>query len=159
MLKLGEPYRLKSIHLCVDLFCWKLLPWPTKGWPCGIMGLGPSVRPSCLLVNPGDIRPPQAPNLCVDFEIISPKIPGPACDFWNMSNKLLLPAPSNLIRMFFCHPLLTLFFSFLLLIFSDRYSARALEVDALLSEVKDSLGAPKVHPMGVAPEFRMDYWK
>jgi hypothetical protein len=74
-----------------------------------------------------------------------------------MSNKLLLPVPSNLIRMFFCHPFLTSFFSLLLLIFSDRYSARALEVDALLSGVKDSLGAPKVHPMGVAPELRMDY--
>jgi hypothetical protein len=74
-----------------------------------------------------------------------------------MSNKLLLLALSNLIIIFFYHPFLASFFSFLLLIFSDRYSARALEVDTLVSGVKDSLGAPKVHPMGVAPELRMDY--
>jgi hypothetical protein len=70
-----------------------------------------------------------------------------------MSTKLLPPALSNLVRMVFCHLFLASFFSFLLLIFSDRYSVRALEVDALLSEVKDSLGAPKVHLMGVAPEL------
>jgi hypothetical protein len=30
-------------------------------------------------VDPGDIYPPQAPDLWVDFEVISSKIPGPAC--------------------------------------------------------------------------------
>ena len=70
-----------------------------------------------------------------------------------MSTELLPPAPSNLVRMVFCHLFLASFFSFLLLIFSDRYSIRALEVDTLLSGVKDSLGALKVHPMGVAPEL------
>jgi hypothetical protein len=42
---------------------------------------GPFVRSLILLVDPGDIRPPQAPNLCVDFEITGPKIQGPACSF------------------------------------------------------------------------------
>jgi hypothetical protein len=56
-------------------------PWPTKGWPCEIIGIKPLARPSCLLVVPGDICPPQAPNLWVDFEIISPKILGPAREF------------------------------------------------------------------------------
>jgi hypothetical protein len=30
---------------------------------------------------PGEICPPQAPNLCVDFEIIGPEILGLAYDF------------------------------------------------------------------------------
>jgi hypothetical protein len=41
--------------------------------------LGPFVRSFTLLVDPGDICPPQAPDLWVDFEIIGPKILGPAC--------------------------------------------------------------------------------
>jgi hypothetical protein len=32
-----------------------------------------------LSVDPGDICPPQAPDLWVDFEIIGPKILGPTC--------------------------------------------------------------------------------
>jgi hypothetical protein len=36
---------------------------PTKGWPCGVTGPWPRARPSRLLVDPGDIYPPQAPNL------------------------------------------------------------------------------------------------
>jgi hypothetical protein len=41
--------------------------------------LGPFVRSFILPVDPGDICPPQAPDLWVDFEIIGPKILGPAC--------------------------------------------------------------------------------
>jgi hypothetical protein len=41
--------------------------------------LGPFVRSFILLVDPGDICPPQAPDLWVDFEIIGPKILGRAC--------------------------------------------------------------------------------
>ena len=41
--------------------------------------LGPFVRSFILLVDPGDICPPQAPDLWVDFEITGPKILGPAC--------------------------------------------------------------------------------
>jgi hypothetical protein len=40
---------------------------------------GPFVRSFILLVDPGDICPPQAPDLWADFEINGPKIPGPAC--------------------------------------------------------------------------------
>jgi hypothetical protein len=35
--------------------------------------------------------------------------------------------------------------------------AYALEINILLCGVQDLLGAPKVHPMGVAPELRVDY--
>jgi hypothetical protein len=44
--------------------------------------LGPLVRSFTLPVDPGDICPPQAPDLWVDFEVISPKIPGPACSLY-----------------------------------------------------------------------------
>jgi hypothetical protein len=40
---------------------------------------GPFVRSFILLVDPGDICPPQAPDLWADFEINGPKILGPAC--------------------------------------------------------------------------------
>jgi hypothetical protein len=36
-------------------------------------------------------------------------------------------------------------------------SAYALETSILFSGFQDSFGALKVHPMGVAPELRMDY--
>jgi hypothetical protein len=39
----------------------------------------PFVRSFILPVGPGDICPPQAPDLWVDFEVIGPKILGPAC--------------------------------------------------------------------------------
>jgi hypothetical protein len=129
--------------------CRKFLPWPTKGWPSEIMGLGHFVRPSCLLVDPGDICPPQAPNLCVDFEIISPKIPGPACDFENMSVKSLPLTLSDLVKTIFCHLLLTLFNRLLL------YSS---EIGVLLmlwrsTFCSQGLRIHWVHPMGVAPEL------
>jgi hypothetical protein len=40
---------------------------------------GPFVRSFILLGDPGDICPPQAPDLWADFVINDPKIPGPAC--------------------------------------------------------------------------------
>jgi hypothetical protein len=55
----GEPHGLELIRPHVDPFGWKFLPWPTKGWPCEVMGLGPFTRPSFLLVDTGDICPPQ----------------------------------------------------------------------------------------------------
>jgi hypothetical protein len=36
-----------------------VLAWPTKGWPCEVTGPRPRARSSCLLVDPGDICPPQ----------------------------------------------------------------------------------------------------
>ena len=44
--------------------------------------LGPFVRSFILLVDLGDICPPQAPDLWADFEINGPKILGPACNLW-----------------------------------------------------------------------------
>jgi hypothetical protein len=41
--------------------------------------LGPFVRSFTPLVDSGDIYPPQAPDLWVNLEVISPKIPGPTC--------------------------------------------------------------------------------
>jgi hypothetical protein len=35
----------------------------------------------------------------------------------------------------------------------------ALEFNILSFGVNDSLGAPEVHPMGLAPELWVDYWK
>jgi hypothetical protein len=55
----GEPHGLELIRPHVDSFCWKFLPCPMKGWPCEIMGLGPFVRPSYLLVDPRDICTPH----------------------------------------------------------------------------------------------------
>jgi hypothetical protein len=40
---------------------------------------GPFVRSFILLADSGDICPPQAPDLWVDFEINGPKILGPTC--------------------------------------------------------------------------------
>jgi hypothetical protein len=41
--------------------------------------LGPFMRSFILLVDPGDICPPKAPDLWADFEVNGPKILGPAC--------------------------------------------------------------------------------
>jgi hypothetical protein len=38
--------------------------WPTKGWFSEITGLKPLARPSYLLVDPGDICPPQWEHCC-----------------------------------------------------------------------------------------------
>jgi hypothetical protein len=54
---------LELIQSCVDPFCQWFLPWPTKGWPCEIMGLESFARPSSLLMDPGDIYPPQEAKL------------------------------------------------------------------------------------------------
>jgi hypothetical protein len=37
------------------------------------------------------------------------------------------------------------------------FSSHALEISILPFGVDDSLGAPEVHPMGVASELRVDY--
>jgi hypothetical protein len=37
-----------------------VLPWPTKGWPCEAVSPKPFARPSNLLVDLGDIYPPQS---------------------------------------------------------------------------------------------------
>jgi hypothetical protein len=40
-----------------------VLSWPTKGWSCEVTNPKPLARPSCLLVDPGDICPPLPQSL------------------------------------------------------------------------------------------------
>jgi hypothetical protein len=56
-------------------------PGPRKNDFTIYRALGPFVRSFTPLVDPGDIYPPQAPDLWVNLEVISPKIPGPKNDF------------------------------------------------------------------------------
>jgi hypothetical protein len=60
-------------------FAGRFSPGPRKNDLMTYWALGPFVRSFTLLVDPGDIYPPQAPDLWVNLEVISPKIPGPAC--------------------------------------------------------------------------------
>ena len=61
----------------------------------------------------------------------------------------------------FISSLLRNHFYLLLVLFSEVSLALvlsyALEISILPLGVDDSLGAPKVHPMGVAPELRVDF--
>jgi hypothetical protein len=50
---------LELIRSCADPLRQTFLPRPTKGWPCEISGPRPFARSSSLLVDPGDICPPQ----------------------------------------------------------------------------------------------------
>jgi hypothetical protein len=50
---------------------------------------GPFVRSFTLPVDLEDIRPTQAPDLWVDFEITSPKILGPACSLFYFDKECL----------------------------------------------------------------------
>jgi hypothetical protein len=61
---------------------------------------------------------------------------------------------SSIIRNHFYFPLALCWRSALFLILPY-----ALEVSIILTWNDDSLGAPKVHPMGVAPELRVDFLK
>jgi hypothetical protein len=49
--------------------------------PCGVTGLWPHASVFRFLVDLGNICPPQAPNLRVDFEIIDSKVPSPTYGF------------------------------------------------------------------------------
>jgi hypothetical protein len=57
-------------------------PGPRKNDLTIYWALGPFVGSFTLPVDPGDICPPQAPNLWVDFEVISLKILGPVCSLY-----------------------------------------------------------------------------
>jgi hypothetical protein len=74
----GRPGLLQSglMSLC---FAGCLSPGPRKNDLTIYWAPGPFVRSFTLLVDPGDIYPPQAPDLWVNLEVISPKILGPAC--------------------------------------------------------------------------------
>jgi hypothetical protein len=171
------------------------------------MGPRPFATSSSLLVDPGDIYPPQAPNLWVACEIIGPKILGPVCIFdfkmWMLWQYTYQVIASELLSVSLCFRdqhfvfggwrfigctggapngcspralsgLLKIihskvFISCLLEVVGSSLSyaleinisssVHALEINILSSGINDSLGAPKVHPMGVAPELWVDYWK
>jgi hypothetical protein len=59
-------FGLESVALSSRPILLAALVWPMKGWPCGVTGPWPRARPSCLLVDLGDICPPKAPI----FELI-----------------------------------------------------------------------------------------
>jgi hypothetical protein len=62
MLEFIGPPGLELIQSCADPFCLTFLPRPTKGWPCETTGPRLFARSSSLLVDPGDICPPQLEN-------------------------------------------------------------------------------------------------
>jgi hypothetical protein len=111
-----------------------VLPWPMKGRSHETIGPRPFARPSSLPVDPGDICPPQAPNLWVDFELISPKILGPTCGFdFNFGDRRFEGAPvercfwtlndslkNNLLLSFFAHSMI------FALWFKNRHSVTSL---------------------------------
>jgi hypothetical protein len=88
---------------------------------------GPFVRSFILLVDPGDIRPPQAPDLWVDFEIIGPKIQGPACSFLILIRNNLKVSLSGHYSWTLSDPVKAIFYYLLpLLLFKTRCSALSL---------------------------------
>jgi hypothetical protein len=61
--KSNEPPGPESAHSLRRPILPAVLPWPTKGRPRESTGPKPFARPSCLLVDPGDIRPPTNAKL------------------------------------------------------------------------------------------------
>ena len=72
-------------------------PGPRKNDLTIYWALGPFVRSFTPLVDPGDIYPPQAPDLWVNLEVISPKILGPVCRRFE-ENDFLLSPPALITR-------------------------------------------------------------
>jgi hypothetical protein len=161
LLEVVGPSGLAPIRPYVDPLHWSSLPGPPGDDLTNYGALGPFVRSFILLVNPGDICPPQAPDLWVDFEINGPMILGPASSLliltrkrfgdklagstllnseWSGKNNFSLPSSAFIARnLVFCLRLLL-----------QRSAFRS-------AGLRTSLGAPKVHPMGVAPELRVDF--
>jgi hypothetical protein len=79
LLEFGGPSGLAPTRPCVNPFHWSFLQGPQGDDLTNYGALGPFVRSFIPLVDPGDICPPQAPDLCADFEINGPKILGPTC--------------------------------------------------------------------------------
>jgi hypothetical protein len=79
LLEVIGPSGLAPIWPYVDLLHWSSLLGPQGDDLTNYGALVPFVRSFILLVDPGDIYPPQAPDLWVDFEINVPMILGPAC--------------------------------------------------------------------------------
>jgi hypothetical protein len=72
-------------------------PGPRKNDLTIYWALGPFVGSFTLLVDPGDIYPPQAPDFWVNLEVINPKIPGPTCRRFE-ENDFLLSPPALITR-------------------------------------------------------------
>ena len=93
----GHPGLLQSglTSLC---FVGCFSPGPRKNDLTIYWALGPFVRSFTPLVDPGDIYPPQAPDLWVNLEVINPKIQGPKNDFL-LSSLTLITRPT---KVWFC---------------------------------------------------------
>jgi hypothetical protein len=87
LLEVVGPSRLAPIRPCADPLHWSSLPGPLGDDLTNYGALGPFVRSFILLVDPGDICPPQAPDLWVDFEINGPMILGPASSLLILTRK------------------------------------------------------------------------
>ncbi len=91
------------------------------------LAFGPFGRSFISLVDPGDICPPQAPDLWVDLEVINPKIQGPKNDFLLFSLALI----TRSTKVWFC--------------------ACALEVGILDCKTLDFIGCTGGAPNGCSP--------
>ena len=100
---------------------------PRKNDLTNYWALGLFVRPFTSLVDPGDIYPPQAPDLWVDLEVINPKIQGPKNDFLLFSLTLI----ARPTKVWFC--------------------ACALEVGILDCKTLDFIGCTGGAPNGCSP--------
>jgi hypothetical protein len=87
LLEVIGPSGLAPIRPYVDPLHWSSLPGPLGDDVTNYGALGPFVRSFILLVDPGDICPPQAPDLWVDFEINGPMILGPASSLLILTRK------------------------------------------------------------------------
>jgi hypothetical protein len=112
-------------HLLFFVGCLSL--GPRKNDLTNYWALGPFVRPFTSLVDPGDIYPPQAPDLWVDLEVINSKIQGPKNDFLLSSLALI----TRSTKVWFC--------------------ACALEVGILDCKTLDFIGCTGGAPNGCSP--------
>ena len=102
-------------------------PGPRKNDLTNYWALGPFVRPFTSLVDPGDIYPPQAPDLWVDLEVINSKIQGPKNDSL-LSSLVLITRPTK-VWLYAC----------------------ALEVDILDCKTPELIGCTGGAPNGCSP--------
>jgi hypothetical protein len=72
---------LRQSSLVSILFNGRASPGPRRDDLANYWARRPFARSFSLPVDPGDICPPQGPNLWVDFEMNGPKILGLACSF------------------------------------------------------------------------------
>jgi hypothetical protein len=87
LLEVVGPSGLAPVRPCADPLHWPSLPGPPGDDLTNYGALGPFVRSFILLVDLGDICPPQAPYLWVDFEINGPMILGLASSLLILTRK------------------------------------------------------------------------